>query len=720
MMYIKSLVMVAAAVAASAVSAEVKTIHVAPDGKDSGSGSSWRPFATFARAQQAVREAKQDGKKYERIDVLFADGTYRLDAPVVIGAEDGGTDTMPVTYKARSDKMPVFSGGRKITGWTVGADGVWSVTLPEVKDGSWNFTQLWVNDVRRFRPKMPKTGYFTTVDGFEKQEEENRHPKLASGFLFNGTDLNPSWANKSDIELRVLHTWASSNFRIQDIGAAAPNVVRFTAPHKHGGWYDNFDKRRYWAENVKEAFGDPGEWYLDRPTGVLRYMPMPGERPDRVEVIAPVLPLLLVVKGTEDAPVTYTIFEGLQFCHSNWVLPDTGNYCPQAEMNIPASIELVSAQRVMFNKCVFRQFGGYAMGFGPGTRDSTVEYCVMHDLGGGGVKIGAPYVGYMHSPINHTWDCSEQDSKRTSHIIVHDCKITGGGRLHPAAHGVWVGQSSENKILNNEISDLFYTSVSLGWVWGYLEPSRAHHNEVAYNHMHTIGQGVLSDMGGVYTLGVSPGTTVHHNHIHDVHAFDYGGWGLYTDEGSTGIRLYDNLVYRVKTGGFHQHYGRDNIIENNIFAYSLTQQIQRTRNEEHLSFTFRNNIIYWDNGSPLLGGNWDGAKVGAADDGKPLERYAFSKNIYWHASGKENILPGNKTLAQWQGETGQDKGSIVQDPLFAAPDKGDFRFRSTEAIDKTGFKPFDVYTTTGPRDVKQLPNVKLADVPSNYTKAARE
>ena len=704
----KLLMLSVLSVMASAVSAEVKKIYVSPDGNDAGSGSRWRPFASFARAQQAVREARQSGKTFDGIEVLFAEGAYRLDAPIVVTAEDGGTDTMPVTYKARyENRMPAFSGGRRITGWTVGADGVWSVVLPEVKEGKWNFSQLWVDGVRRFRPHLPKTGYYMTVNGFETQGE--KPPQQSSGFVFQGDDLQASWSNLSDVELHVLHTWAASGWRIKEIDAAAKGV-RFTAPHRHN-WYDNFEKRRYWAENVKEAFGEPGEWYLDRPTGVLRYMPMPGERPGRTVVEAPVLEHLLVVQDTANID-----FAGLQFCQSNWVLPEGGNYCPQAEMNIPVSIEVVSATNVRFSGCVFRQLGGYAMGFGSGARRCFVDYCVMHDLGAGGVKIGPPYVGYRNSPVTDVppdeMKTSGEGLKSTSHISISDCKIAAGGRLHPAAHGVWVGHSSFNKILRNEISDLFYTAVSLGWTWGYDEPSHAHDNEVAHNHMHTIGQGVLSDMGGVYTLGVSPGTTVHHNRIHDVHAFDYGGWGLYTDEGSTGIRLHDNLVYRVKTGGFHQHYGRNNIVENNIFAYSLTQQIQRSRDEEHLSFTFRNNIVLWDNDSPLLGGNW-------STPNRATGHYAFERNVYWHEGGREKIFPGDKTLAQWQGETGQDSGSIVRDPLFVAPGKGDFRFRSEETIRQTGFQPFDVTTTTGPRDPKRLPNIKLPDVPGIYTKAAR-
>jgi hypothetical protein len=340
----------------------------------------------------------------------------------------------------------------------------------------------------------------------------------------------------------------------------------------------------------------------------------------------------------------------------------------------------------------------------------------MTDLGAGGVKIGPPFAGYRmaEAPKNVlTPDAPDGAAKTTSAITVSNCRITGGGRIHPAAHGVWIGHSSYNRILNNEISDLYYTAVSIGWVWGYAEPSHAHHNEVAFNHMHHIGQGVLSDMGGVYTLGLSPGTTVHDNYIHDIHAFDYGGWGLYTDEGSTGIRMYNNLVHDVKTGGFHQHYGRENVIENNIFANSRKDQLQRTRDEAHLSFSFRNNIVYWDNDGTLFGSNWKGGTRGVKD-GKPTQHYELGPNLYWHTTGKQEIFPGKKTLAQWQGETGQDAASLVADPLFVNAAAGNFRFKPGSPAAKVGFKPFDAYASAGPREPGLLPKLACGLAPTMY------
>jgi len=186
-------------------------------------------------------------------------------------------------------------------------------------------------------------------------------------------------------------------------------------------------------------------------------------------------------------------------------------------------------------------------------------------------------------------------------------------------------------------------------------------------------------MGGVYTLGASEGTVVANNNIHHVYSFDYGGWGLYTDEGSYGIIMENNLVYACKNSGFHQHYGKENIIRNNIFAFNIRSQLQATRIEEHRSLSFTNNIIYFDRGD-LLSSNWH--KFNLFTD----------KNIYWDTRSKD-IRFGDKSFTEWQ-KSGKDIHSIIADPLFVNPAAFDFHLRKNSLAKKIGFIPFN-YSASG-------------------------
>ena len=319
---------------------------------------------------------------------------------------------------------------------------------------------------------------------------------------------------------------------------------------------------------------------------------MPGEDPASVQVIAPRLRQLLQIDGKpeEGTSVEWINFKGLSFQHSDWFIAEKGPADGQAAHFLSAAVLAHGAKHCTFERCEIVHIGEYAIWLARGCTDNRVAQCHFHDLAGGGIKIGE-----TASP--------KTEALAAERNTVHNCFIHDTGHMFHAGIGVWIGRSSHNTVTHNEVCDLDYTGVSVGWSWGYA-PSSANHNVVEYNHIHHIGRTVLGDMGGIYTLGDSPGTRLRHNVIHDVYSPGIGGGaGIYPDEGSTSLLIENNLVYNTERGCFSQHYGRENMVRNNIFAFSRTGEIARYREEEHLSFFFEQNIVYSTSGHFLIG-NW--------------------------------------------------------------------------------------------------------------------
>ncbi|HET6407548.1 MAG TPA: right-handed parallel beta-helix repeat-containing protein [Chthoniobacteraceae bacterium] len=617
--------------------------------------------ASLAQARDAARKLRETGDSGV-ITVRIADGTYELKEAVVFESRDSG-----VTYEAAPGAKPVFVGGRRISGFRAGGDGVWTTQLPLVAEGKEYFESLWVNGRRAIRARTPNEGYFQglngnpkPIEGLSSTGEANRtliqlapeEAKVIQGL--SGREL-------LDVNALIYHSWDVDRRRI--IGARITDgTLQFTGSGIRPFFYHEQYQRMH-LENFRGALDAPGEWFLAR-DGTLSYVPRPGETPE-MEAWIPTATQWLVFKGdaSKGDYVKDLRFRGLAFRYQGYELPEDGAAFGQAENGLGAAIEANGAKSISFEKCEFAHTLTNAAWFRRGCSEVSLRDCLLHDLGAGGVKIGDQ-------------NTSAAGPDHTSHVTINNCIIHSGGRSFMAGIGVTIFHASDCVIRHCDIADFFYTAISIGWTWGYT-PTVAGRNLVEHCHMHHLGWGVLSDMAAVYTLGAQPGTAIRGCHIHEISAASYGGWGMYNDEGSTGVLWENNLVHHTQHAGYHMHYGRGDIVRNNIIAFCGEEHVRRSRPEELFAFAFERNIV-------LLG---DGALFAHVNKNWHDGRTDLHDNVYWKPFGSITAFAG-KTWAEWQA-MGQDTNSRVADPLFVDAAAGDWRLRPESPALALGFVPFD-------------------------------
>lgn len=552
-------------------------VHVAPEGSAAADGSQAKPFATVNEAQRRVRELLSGDAEHVRVEI--AAGVYMLDETLYFSNEDAGAAAdRPVVYAAVGGDV-VLSGGRRIDGWRQEA-GQW-VAKVRLDARSPAFRDLWVNGRRAVRARTPNEGYFRVASA--GPDNRTSFSAVEGEFV--------ALAEPRAAEVALLHDWSMSRVRLDAIEPAT-RTYRVNAPI--GGEaaqfaIANFEPHpRYFIENAPELLDAPGEWYLDEAAGLLHYFPRADEQLDAVEAIAPRLQRLLEVRGQGELSAQHLLFEGITFSHSRFEIPPYGYAGIQSNvyerrttpedhesLTMTAAVMLDRTAGVAFRNCAFQHLAACGL-HAARSKDVSIERCRFSDLGGDGVLIGTRNDG---------------DSPQTERVSLSDSTIENCGENYAGAVGVWIGFARNAVIAHNELRNLPYTGVSVGWRWDDA-PSSCRGHVIEANHIHHVMQ-ILSDGGGIYTLGRQPGTRLVGNLIHDVplNAGRAESNGMFMDEGSTEITVEGNTIFNIARSPIRFHRAGKNLVTRNrlvsapgvtTFMYNATDAnvIDRVANDE--------------------------------------------------------------------------------------------------------------------------------------------
>jgi parallel beta-helix repeat protein len=653
------------------------------------------------------------------VRIVLRGGRYELTEPLLIDQ----SDLLPLTIEAYPKEKPVLSGGTKLSNnWkveTINGRTVWSQVLPEVAKGEWYFRQLWVNGRRATVPVIPKNSGFLQMKDLLIPEADRSKPtawKYSSkdGFIFNPGDFKSHWHALEDVYVISSTSWLHNYFTIKEIDESTQTIrfnennatfPLFAAHPVHGKFggedrtvaYDSktfYEPGHYRIYNVFEALSEPGEFYLDRVSGKLSYIPRAGEKPESAEVVAPRLKQLLVVKGTPGKWIQNLVLDGIAFSHTE-VTPEkhvgTGN-----QYNQPAVVQLDAVSLSTIKNCEFSHLGETALRMVNGSRDIEVVGNNFFDLGSGAI---ATYGAFGTKPG------SEQINPGTTmRLRITDNKVTNGGRLFPGHPAVILNKTRNSIVAYNEISDFFFNGIAV--LPGGDFDFSAVDNQVLNNHVHHLGQGHWSgnDMGALYTSSVGLGIEFVGNVLHDINSSMYGGSGIYLDDGANNFKLRNNLIYNTNYDGLHIK-GFANLAENNIVyncesAFGQVSNIKHDVPVEIPVITLKQNIFV--PATPVV---YNSRLV------KPLNLDILSENnlvstiekgaeVQVAQRGAYGVLFANKmSFDSWQKEAHKDKGSVVAPVTFLNPEKGDFRMDKVtlEKAKSLGFVPFEI--NAGPRPV---------------------
>lgn len=653
-------------------------VVVSPDGDDGNDGSLDNPLKSVYAAKEKLKSLRTSD--CGNVTVWLREGTYLIDETLAFDSSDCGN----VLYRSYPGEEVIFSGSKEISGgWsetTVNGVRAFVTDMPVDSDDDY-FRSLFKDGKRLSRSNYPKEGMLKVA---EPLTEEGVPSEWSPDFFTHTvafvahTDDLLNFSNINDVDVRVMHYWCDELLPVHSVNNSTGRIEVSKVSSMTIRVDDN-----YIFENVKEALSLPGEWYLDRSEEKLYYIPQEGDTVDNTVLYTGGCEQLVTLDGVENIS-----FQGINFENTDWDHIDGaffdesmlqsspmygnikyGGVHPQAAYEIPAAICVTASSGVDFTDCRFENISYTAVKFDKAAKNCNITACRFNEIGANAVFIHGDAV------VPAT----------TENINVTDCHISNYGRIFNNAIGVLLTHAIDCSISNNEIHDGWYTGISVGWNWGYA-PNPTNNIKICDNLIYNIGNGWLSDMGGIYTLGIQHDTVVSGNEIYNVGcdegAYGYGGWGIYLDEGSSFMLVENNLVYDCSSQTFHQHYGEDNIVRNNIFAFGGEGAFRISRNEEHNSLFFENNILVTDNAVMYF-------------QTTSMDWFVDDSNLYWDYTNGGNVYSGDSTslferknIPAMIGR-GYYNNGIFADPLFKDAANRDFTLATNSPALDAGFVPWE-------------------------------
>ncbi len=591
-----------------------------------------------------------DGLKNNTEDdivVNLSQGIYYLNKPLRFNAEHR------VPIKIIGKGKVIVSGDRSLNDWEVLPNGFWRTKIA-IDD---RIYQLNIDGCIMQRAKSPNNGVYYLQDGdLIVRDGSNVTYKAVMPEGLEDELKSIQEHEKPVINLFRLFTHSKSyiqSYNIEDRSLTYTELYTYS-------FFKPSNNTGFILENYFAALDSPGEWYQDK-DGYVYYMPREGESVNDLKISYPKLYNLVTILGSSSSVAGNVTFQNIIFEGCGVKENETGIAPYQSAYTLDGAVRSKYANNVNIVNCEFRGIGGYAVWIMEKCEGCQISGNYIHDIAGGGIKIGG-------LNIKEKYAC--RDINASNNIIRRI------GRDYPGVAGVILTYAHHCDISHNDISDGYYTGISVGFSWGYGE-SPTHDNKISYNRISNLGQGMLNDFAGIYTLGISPGTIINNNLIYDIKPRGGGAMGIYTDEGSSDILIENNVAYNCKGGGFHQHYGSNNIVRNNIFAYGekYNLEISAVKKPEDVQLILENNVFLISKGDAISGR--------VVNSGK----FIFKDNCFYAVNGQALTVNG-ESFENWMDRRGFTYTN--NDPRLRNPEKGDFRFKSKRLARKMGFKPIDV------------------------------